>query len=95
MDKAKRLILTLSLLLLIPLVGLLIPSKVNATQFHFESYSLAKEDVVDEDMYIVGDEIRIDGIVHGLSLIHIYTTNPTAKLVKNSPLEPLIFSLMA
>ncbi len=65
MDKAKKVIFTLSLLLLIPLVGLLIPSKVNATQFHFESYSLAKEDVVDEDIYIVADEIRIDGIVHG------------------------------
>ena len=65
MDKIKKLIYTLPLLLLIPLVGLLLPSRAEAAQFHFTSYSLEREERVDEDIYVVAEEVRIDGIVNG------------------------------
>ena len=65
MDKLKRLVYTLPLFLLIPLVVLLLPSSVDAAQFHFTSYTLPSEEVVNEDIYVVAEEVRIDGIVNG------------------------------
>ena len=65
MNKLKKILLTLPLLLLIPLIGLLLPSNIDAAQFHFESYTIPREEIIDEDIYAIGEEVRIDGVVNG------------------------------
>jgi hypothetical protein len=65
MNKFKKIFYLLPLLLLIPFVGLLFPSSVEAAQFYFTPYELAKNEVADENIYVVADEVKIDGIVNG------------------------------
>ena len=69
MGKTKNIVITSLLFLLIPLVGLVTPQEVNAAQFHFKSYSLPKEEIVNEDVYIVGEEIKIEGIIDGDAIL--------------------------
>lgn len=58
----------LNKLLLIPVIILLafiLPSQVDAAQFHSGDYTLDKESVVNDDLYVSGDNITISGIVDG------------------------------
>lgn len=61
----KKLLNTLPLLLLLLTISLLLPTKSEAAQFNFKPYSLSQEETVNEDLYIVADEIVIDGVVDG------------------------------
>jgi hypothetical protein len=47
------------------LLLLLVPSTINAAQFHFKSYTLPAEETVYEDIYVVADTIKIDGVIDG------------------------------
>jgi hypothetical protein len=62
MNKLKKLVFIIPLLLF---VGILLPSSVDAAQFHFTSYELDKNEVIDENIYVVAEEVKIDGIVNG------------------------------
>ncbi|KUK76345.1 MAG: hypothetical protein XD93_0974 [candidate division WS6 bacterium 34_10] len=61
----KKILFTLPLLLLLTTISLLIPSKVEAAKFEFKSYVLTSEQTIDEDLYVVANDIKIDGIVDG------------------------------
>lgn len=61
----KKLLNTLPLLLLLLTISLLLPTKSEAAQFYFKPYSLSQEETVNEDIYIVADEVNIDGVVDG------------------------------
>jgi hypothetical protein len=61
----KKILLTLPLLLLLTTISLLLPSKIEAAKFEFKSYTLNSDQTVDEDLYVVADDIKIDGVVDG------------------------------
>jgi hypothetical protein len=61
----KKILLTLPLLLLLTTISLLLPSEIEAAQFEFKSYTLNSDQTIDEDLYVVADEIKIDGVVDG------------------------------
>ncbi len=62
----KKLLYVLPLSILIPL---LLPTTAFATQFHFKSFTLSQEETVNEDIYAVGDTVRIDGVVNGDAVV--------------------------
>lgn len=55
----------LPITLLTFLLLLLLPSTINAAQFQFKSYTLPTEETVTEDVYAIGDTVKIDGVVDG------------------------------
>ena len=61
----KKTLTFLPALLLLFTITLLLPSKSEAAQFHFSSYTLAPEETINEDIYIVGEEVRVNGVVNG------------------------------
>ncbi|MDD3474919.1 MAG: hypothetical protein PHP08_03405 [Candidatus Dojkabacteria bacterium] len=61
----KKILLTIPLLLLLTTISLLLPSKIEAAQFEFKSYTLNSDQTIDEDLYVVADDIKIDGVVDG------------------------------
>jgi hypothetical protein len=61
----KKILNTLPILLLLFTISLLLPSRLEAAQFHFTSYTLASDETVNEDLYVIGEEVIIDGIVDG------------------------------
>jgi hypothetical protein len=46
-----------------------LPSCVSAAQFHSGDYTLDKESVIDDDLYVSGDNVNISGIVDGDAFI--------------------------
>jgi len=65
MKSFKKILLTLPLLLLLGTISLLSPTNVQAAQFEFKSYTLPSDQTVHEDLYVVTDNIKIDGVVDG------------------------------
>ena len=61
----KKILYTLPLLVLLGTISLLSPTKVEATKFEFKSYTLPSDQTVDEDLYVVADDIKVDGVVDG------------------------------
>ena len=61
----KKILLTLPLLSLLATISLLTPTKVDAAKFEFKSYVLNSDQTVDEDLYVVADDIKIDGVIDG------------------------------
>lgn len=61
----KKIYNILPITLLTFLLLLLLPSTINAAQFHFKSYTLPTEETVTEDVYAIGDTVKIDGVVDG------------------------------
>lgn len=61
----KKILFTLPLLLLLTTISLLLPSKIEAAKFEFKSYTLNSDQTIDEDLYVVADDIKIDGVVDG------------------------------
>ncbi len=61
----KKILNTLPLLLLLFTISLILPSRSEAAQFYFKSYTLSQDETVNEDIYVVGEEVRIDGVVDG------------------------------
>jgi hypothetical protein len=61
----KKTLTTLPLLLLLLTISLILPSRLKAAQFYFASYTLTQDETVMEDIYIVGEQIKIDGLVDG------------------------------
>ncbi len=65
MKSFKKIFLTLPLLLLLATISLLSPTNVQAAQFEFKSYTLPSDQTIYEDLYVVTDNIKIDGVVDG------------------------------
>jgi hypothetical protein len=65
MKTFKKILLTLPLLLLLGTISLTSPANVEAAQFEFKSYTLPSDQTVHEDLYVVTDNIKIDGVVDG------------------------------
>jgi hypothetical protein len=61
----KKILNTLPLLLLLLTISLLVPSRIEAAGFYFKSYTLNQDETVDDDIYVVGENVRIDGVVDG------------------------------
>jgi hypothetical protein len=61
----KKILNTLPLLLLFFAISLILPSKSEAAEFYFKSYTLSQDETVNEDIYVVGEEVKIDGVVDG------------------------------
>jgi hypothetical protein len=61
----KKILLTLPLLLLLTTISLLSPTNVEAAKFEFKSYVLSSDQTIDEDLYVVADDIKVDGVVDG------------------------------
>ncbi len=61
----KKILLTLPLLLLLTTISLLSPTNVEAAKFEFKSYVLTSDQTIDEDLYVVADDIKVDGVVDG------------------------------
>lgn len=61
----KKVIGTFPIFLLLFGIFLLLPSKIEAAQFYFTSYTLNTEETVSEDLYIVGEEVILNGVVDG------------------------------
>jgi hypothetical protein len=61
----KKILNTLPLLLLLFTISLLLPNRIEAAQFYFKSYTLNQDETVDDDIYVVGENVRIDGVVDG------------------------------
>jgi len=65
MNIFKKLHNILPIFLITFLFVFLLPSTIHAAQFHFKSYTLTQDQKVDEDIYAVGESIKIDGVVNG------------------------------
>jgi hypothetical protein len=65
MNLFKKIFNILPITLSLFFLTLLLPSTVNAAQFHFKSYTLPPEEIVNEDIYVFGDNIKIDGVING------------------------------
>jgi hypothetical protein len=61
----KKILLTLPLLLLLTTISLLSPANAEAAKFEFKSYVLTSDQTIDEDLYVVADDIKVDGVVDG------------------------------
>lgn len=61
----KKILLSLPLLLLLTTISLLSPTNVEAAKFEFKSYVLTSDQTIDEDLYVVADDIKVDGVVDG------------------------------
>ena len=61
----KKILNTLPFLLLLFTISLILPGRSEAAQFYFKSYTLSQNETVNEDIYVVGEEVRIDGVVDG------------------------------
>lgn len=61
----KKILNTLPLLLLLFTISLLLPNRAQAAEFYFKSYTLSQDETINEDLYVVGQEVRIDGVVDG------------------------------
>lgn len=66
MDKFKRLLLVVPLLVVF---GLVLPNGVNAAEFKTGDYTLEKEEILEDDLYVGGDTVIISGIVDGDALV--------------------------
>ena len=65
MNIFKNIYKILPITFLFLLLSLLLPSKIEAAQFHFKSYTLSQEQSIDDDIYAVGEDFKIDGVVNG------------------------------
>jgi cytoskeletal protein CcmA (bactofilin family) len=65
MRNFKKILLSLPLLLLLTTISLLSPTNVEAAKFEFKSYVLTSDQTIDEDLYVVADDIKVDGVVDG------------------------------
>ena len=65
MKNFKKILLALPLLLLLTTISLLSPTNVEAAKFEFKSYVLTSDQTIDEDLYVVADDIKVDGVVDG------------------------------
>jgi hypothetical protein len=61
----KKILNTLPLLLLFFTISLILPSRSEAAEFYFKSYTLSQDETLNEDLYVVGEEVIIDGVVDG------------------------------
>lgn len=65
MNIFKNIYKILPITFLFLLLSVLLPSKIEAAQFHFKSYTLSQEQSIDDDIYAVGEDFKIDGVVNG------------------------------
>jgi hypothetical protein len=65
MNIFKKLYTILPITILFLLLTTLLPSTIHAAQFHFKSYTLTQDEKVDDDIYAVGESVKIDGVVNG------------------------------
>ncbi len=65
MNIFKNIYKILPITFLFLLLSILLPSKIEAAQFHFKSYTLSQEQSIDDDIYAVGEDFKIDGVVNG------------------------------
>ncbi len=61
----KKILLTLPLLLLLTTISLLSPTNAEAAKFEFKSYVLTSDQTIDEDLYVIADDIKVDGVIDG------------------------------
>ena len=65
MNIFKKGVQTLLVGLLFTTFILLFPKSTYASKFYFNSFTLQQDERVDENLYVVGDEVKIDGVVDG------------------------------
>ncbi len=80
MPFSKKLFSILSLPFIIVLFSVLVSKPANAAEFHFNNYTLAQDQTINDDLYITTTNTEVNGLVNGDLVIFAKTATVTGTI---------------